>query len=85
HLSFRSSLAAAALLVFAGAIVAPCVPARADPPRRDDRRDDRHDHRPPPRHYYRPEPGPVYAPPVVGYAAPAPSPGINLIVPLNIR
>ncbi|HXZ01680.1 MAG TPA: hypothetical protein VEI03_16915 [Stellaceae bacterium] len=82
-----SLLAKTALaLALAGVFGAPAAPSWAE-----DR--DRH-HPPPPRHHHPPgwrphpvvvAPAPVYAPPAVVYAPPAPSPGINLIIPLNIR
>lgn len=78
----RSILAKAVLaLTLAGLLGGVAAPAHADD---RDRRGPppRHDRRPPHRFY---APAPVYAPPAVVYAQPAVSPGINLVIPLNIR
>jgi hypothetical protein len=79
----RSILAKAVLaLALAGLLGGIVAPAHADD---RDRRGPppRHDRRPPPHRFY--APAPVYAPPAVVYAPPAVSPGINLVIPLNIR
>jgi len=56
----------------------------ASPALADDRHDDHHDRDHRDRHPdYRP--GPVYAPPAVLYAPPAPSPAIDFVFPINIR
>lgn len=81
----RPILAKAVLaLSLAGLLGGVAAPAHADDRDRDRRG-------PPPRHYRRPPPHrfyappPVYAPPAVVYAPPPVSPGINLVIPLNIR
>jgi hypothetical protein len=82
-----ASLATIAVLTALGAATPALADIRHDRPEAAPMRWREHERRAREWHHGHPVPVPevVYAPPPVVYAPPPPSPGINLVIPLDIR
>jgi hypothetical protein len=89
-----SRLRQSVLAVLSALLVLTALGAAVSASARDDRgwddharraRDWHQGHRSPYDYGYAYSPGVVYAPPPVVYAPPPPSPGINLVIPLDFR